>query len=125
MSNSLRDQPVGAEGFVTVAPSEAARPSRIKRVEVSGEPVILTRVDGEVCAFSAVCPHALGDLSGGAIYQGEIDCPVHGWRFDIRSGQAVWPEREVYKLTRHAVKEEGGMIKVKLTRRPGFRPRPD
>ncbi len=116
-------QQTDAEGYFAVAPSEAARPSRIKRVEINGEPVILTRIEGELCAFSAVCPHSLGDLSGGTIYNGEIDCPVHGWRFDIRSGQAVWPEKEVYKLTRHAVKEEGGLIKIKLTRRPGFRPK--
>ena len=116
-------QQTGAEGYFTVAPSEAAKPSRIKQVEINGEPVILTRIEGELCAFSSVCPHSLGDLSGGTIYNGEIDCPVHGWRFDIRSGQAVWPEKEVYKLTRHAVKEEGGLIKVKLTPRPGFRPK--
>lgn len=123
MNNFSQEQQADAEGYFAVAPSEAARPSRIKRVEINGEPVILTRIEGELCAFSSVCPHSLGDLSGGTIYKGEIDCPVHGWRFDIRSGQAVWPEKEVYKLTRHAVKEEGGLIKVKPRPRPGFRPK--
>ncbi|MBI3241217.1 MAG: Rieske (2Fe-2S) protein [Chloroflexi bacterium] len=118
-------QQTDADGFFTVAPSEAAKPGRIKRIEVASEPVILTRLEGELCAFSAVCPHSLGDLSGGTIYKGEIDCPVHGWRFDIRSGEAVWPEKEAYRLTRHDVKEEGGLIKVKLKRRPGFRPKLD
>lgn len=125
MNRFSREPGADAEGYFAVAPSEAARPSRIKRVEINGEPVILTRVEGELCAFSSVCPHSLGDLSGGTIFNGEIDCPVHGWRFDIRSGQAVWPEKEVYKLTRHVAKEEGGLIKVKLTPRPGFQPRRD
>jgi UDP-MurNAc hydroxylase len=33
------------------------------------------------------CPHALGDLSKGEEVDGHIVCPLHGWKFDIKTGQ--------------------------------------
>jgi len=94
-----------AGSFFTTLPSVAVKASRITLVEVGGQRVVLTRVEGELCAFDATCPHALGNLGGGLIHNGEIECPVHGWRFNIRTGWAVWPEKEKLKLTRHTTKE--------------------
>ena len=33
------------------------------------------------------CPHALGDLSKGEIKDGHVVCPLHGWEFNIKTGQ--------------------------------------
>src|SRR6478609_2788919 len=44
--------------------------------------VVRLRPGGEVSAFPARCPHRLVPLTGGAVVEGRLQCPAHGWRFD-------------------------------------------
>ena len=41
---------------------------------------------GELLAHAADCPHWQGPLDEGAIDDGCVTCPWHGYRFDVRSG---------------------------------------
>jgi len=50
---------------------------------VGAQPVAVSRVRGEVCRLSAVCPHLGGILSWNAAER-SWDCPLHGSRFDHR-----------------------------------------
>jgi naphthalene 1,2-dioxygenase system ferredoxin subunit len=90
------------------------RANRLVLVEVGLERIVLTRLDGQVCAFNALCPHQLGNLDRGFLNNGEIECPVHGWRFNIRNGQSVYPEDDGLRLRRYPVKDENGMLYVSL-----------
>ncbi|MCI0395465.1 MAG: Rieske (2Fe-2S) protein [Chloroflexi bacterium] len=103
-----------ADGFVVAAPADAIRTDQITAVEIAGRPLILTRWQGRVYAFSARCPHAAGDLSQGTLYRGRIDCPGHGYRFDVATGRVLWPADEICRLKQYSVKEEDGVIKVKV-----------
>ncbi len=51
-----------------------------------GVPVRLVEVDGEWCAFKARCPHSFGPLDDAPVVNGVIQCPWHGYRFDVRTG---------------------------------------
>jgi nitrite reductase/ring-hydroxylating ferredoxin subunit len=53
---------------------------------VAGAPVRVERMDGELVAFSAVCPHWLGPLDTAPVHEGKVRCPWHGYAFDVRSG---------------------------------------
>jgi phenylpropionate dioxygenase-like ring-hydroxylating dioxygenase large terminal subunit len=44
--------------------------------------VVRLRPGGEVCGFPARCPHRLVPLAAGAVSEGRLRCPAHGWRFD-------------------------------------------
>ena len=44
--------------------------------------VVRLRPGGEVSAFPARCPHRLVPLAAGAVVDGRLACPAHGWRFD-------------------------------------------
>jgi nitrite reductase/ring-hydroxylating ferredoxin subunit len=101
-------------GFFTVAPADAIRPEEMTVVTLNGRRLILTRWQGQVYAFSSVCPHAAADLAQGTVFKGQVQCPDHGYCFDIRSGRPTWPEDEVCHLKRYMVKEEDGLVKVKL-----------
>lgn len=103
------------DDFIGTVPSGTVRPNRITLVEVENQRVILTRIDRELCAFNALCPHQLGNLASGKIINGEIECPVHNWRFNIRTGKSIYPEDDGLRLRRYDAKEENGMVKV----RPG------
>jgi|SRR5262245_32073498 len=54
-----------------------------------GSHVVLFRDgNGTARALGARCPHRGADLASGAVVEGCIQCPFHGWRFD-GSGQCV------------------------------------
>jgi nitrite reductase/ring-hydroxylating ferredoxin subunit len=44
---------------------------------------------GKLIAFSARCAHLMGPLGEGRIEGGVVECPWHGYRFDIHSGECV------------------------------------
>lgn len=49
--------------------------------------IALIRVGDEVFAVDDACPHRGGPLSEGDVEDGAIACPIHGWAFELRSGQ--------------------------------------
>jgi nitrite reductase/ring-hydroxylating ferredoxin subunit/uncharacterized membrane protein len=56
-------------------------------VDVEGRQVFLHRGNGEIHALDNVCSHAGGLLSRGDIDGCIVTCPLHGSRFDLRSGR--------------------------------------
>lgn len=84
-------------------------------LKIEGQPLILTRWQGQIYAISGYCPHAAADLTRGEIYRGRVDCPEHGWRFDLQTGRTLYPPDEACRLKRYKVKEEEGIVKVKLS----------
>jgi 3-phenylpropionate/trans-cinnamate dioxygenase ferredoxin component len=55
-------------------------------VDVDGVPVAIVRSEGEVFAIHDVCSHAEVALSEGDVEDGEVECWLHGSRFDLRTG---------------------------------------
>lgn len=49
--------------------------------------VVVVRTDEGISAFPDVCPHAHWKLSAGEIVNGAIECPGHGWEFELRTGR--------------------------------------
>jgi naphthalene 1,2-dioxygenase ferredoxin component len=58
-------------------------------LNVEGHRVALYVVDDAVYATSNICTHQFALLSDGYQEGGEIECPLHQGRFDIRSGKAL------------------------------------
>ena len=60
----------------------------VKKIILGDKNITLVRVAAEFYAFQGYCPHR-----GAPLYQGylnntnEIICPLHQYRFDIRSGE--------------------------------------
>ena len=40
-------------------------------------------------ALAATCPHRGGPLGDGLVADSCVTCPLHGWRFDLRTGDAL------------------------------------
>lgn len=72
---------------VRVASSQDIREGELYPAKVEGQSVLLSRVDGKVCAFSARCPHIGFPLNRGKVVNGTVQCPWHGSRFDLRTGK--------------------------------------
>ena len=70
-----------------VATSADVREGQLHSVQLAGKTLLLTRVQGQVSAFSSKCPHVGLSLAKGAVVDGTVQCPFHGSRFDLRNGQ--------------------------------------
>jgi 3-phenylpropionate/trans-cinnamate dioxygenase ferredoxin subunit len=62
---------------------------QVIQVKVDGEEVALAKVQGEFLATSDVCSHEYVLLSGGWLEGEEIECPEHGSRFNMRTGEVA------------------------------------
>ena len=62
-------------------------PGTAKVYEVGDRAVAVCNVGGELYAVDDVCTHDEGSLDQGDLEGFEIECPRHGARFDVRSGE--------------------------------------
>jgi 3-phenylpropionate/trans-cinnamate dioxygenase ferredoxin subunit len=62
-----------------------------KCVEVGGRRYALFKVNGNVYCLDNTCTHLGGPLCEGRLSGFVVQCPWHGSRFDVRSGQVVGP----------------------------------
>ncbi len=51
-----------------------------------GRPLALFRLEDGIYALDDVCSHEYSRLSEGEVWEGQVYCPKHGSRFDIRTG---------------------------------------
>ena len=90
-------------------------PGAMTCVEVAGKRVLIANVDGEILATDDICTHEDASLSSGSLKGHLVRCPLHGSRFDLRTG-APLEEPAEEPLVRHAVRIEGDHILVTLTK---------
>lgn len=96
----------------TVCRANELLPGRRKLVIVNGEEIALFNIDGAVFAINNRCPHRKGPLIRGYIdSEGGIKCPMHGWRFDLRTGQSRRPAQ----ATTYRTKIEDGTVYLALS----------
>lgn len=62
---------------------------RLMYVEVGEEPVCLANVDGEFFAVCDMCTHQDASLSDGELVGDELECPLHGGAFNVKTGEPV------------------------------------
>jgi nitrite reductase/ring-hydroxylating ferredoxin subunit len=60
-------------------------------VTAAGREIALFNVDGVVYAINNRCPHKSGPLIRGYIDGCGIKCPMHGWRYDLATGESERP----------------------------------
>jgi 3-phenylpropionate/trans-cinnamate dioxygenase ferredoxin subunit len=99
-------------------------PGSVKRAEAGGRVLVLVNVDGIVYALDGICPHQGGPLYEGDIWQGQLECPWHHFRYDPRTGVNTFPanvypldlpglQSQLGSLHRFPVRVEGGKILVR------------
>jgi 3-phenylpropionate/trans-cinnamate dioxygenase ferredoxin subunit len=82
---------MAATEFVTVATTEDIPSGDRIVVELGRNWVAIFNVDGKYYAIEDVCPHDDGPLAEGELVGCVIECPRHGAKFDIRTGQVLAP----------------------------------
>ncbi|MGD8778374.1 MAG: Rieske 2Fe-2S domain-containing protein [Ignavibacteria bacterium] len=74
-------------GFFKVCKVDELKEGEGKRFLVDDVDVAVFKVDGKIYALSNICPHQKTALMyDGYIENGKVGCPVHGWEFDLETG---------------------------------------
>lgn len=94
------------QDFIKVASTDELQPGAMKLVEVADERILLVNHEGRLYAWTEECTHAGGSLSEGDLNGNEVECPLHGSRFDVTTGEVTeGPADEA--LGRYAVRVSG------------------
>jgi len=75
--------------LVAVAHVEDLPEGKVKVVEACGKRLALCNDAGTFYAIDDECTHDRGPLDQGELVGHEIECPRHGGRFDVRTGEAT------------------------------------
>ena len=82
-------------------------------VDLDGTRIVLARIGDAVYACGEACTHRGGPLSQGKLAGTRLACPWHGWMYDVRTGQCLFPGRGASVPT-YRVRVEAGAIFVEL-----------
>lgn len=85
--------------------------SRVIRTDTMDVAVFRTR-DDRVFALRDACPHKGGPLSQGIVHGTSVTCPLHNWKIDLASGQALDPDEGCTNV--FATKVENGRVYLAL-----------
>jgi nitrite reductase/ring-hydroxylating ferredoxin subunit/uncharacterized membrane protein len=103
----------GPDAFVPVLSEDELAQGDLRRVEVEGVGVLLSRSSaGEVCAIAATCNHFSGPLEEGEREGDTVICPWHNSRYDLCSGQVI-DGPAVFPQSRYETRVRDGKIEVK------------
>ena len=101
--------------FVKVGSACDLTPGSAKVFQVGDREVAVCNVDGQLYAIDDICSHDFGSLDQGELEGYEIECPRHGARFDVRTGE-VTEEPAVLPIDTFKVRVEGTDIEVDVDR---------
>lgn len=95
----------------------------LNKIPVLGSRLIKTRdqsiavfrgSDDSVFAIRDACPHKGGPLSQGIMHGHTVTCPLHNWKIDLASGNALAPDEGCSNV--FPVKVEGGKVYLQLVK---------
>lgn len=69
--------------------------------------------DGEFFAIEVACKHQNWDLTTGRVDGMIAECPRHGWRYDLSTGECL--NHDSTPLRKYGLRVEGDDIYVSLT----------
>lgn len=75
--------------WVQVSTINAVADGGYERFEFDEVDVLIFREGNDVFAIEDLCTHDGAELCGGLYMNGEIECPRHGARFCVKTGQAL------------------------------------
>ncbi|HEV7662744.1 MAG TPA: non-heme iron oxygenase ferredoxin subunit [Chloroflexota bacterium] len=86
-------------------------PERVAVFAVGDHEVAVCNVGGEFYAIDDLCTHDFGPLDQGQLDDGQIECPRHGARFDVRTGAAT--QMPAFQpVATHDVRVDGDTVQV-------------
>ncbi len=83
---------------------------KVHKAKVGKKEFALVRLDGGIYCLDGVCTHEGGPLGEGTLDHGELVCPWHEGRYDVKTGAAN-PETDwVTDVKSYKTKVEAGYV---------------
>jgi 3-phenylpropionate/trans-cinnamate dioxygenase ferredoxin subunit len=103
--------------FHPLADAAEIPPGACKPFSVGGLRILIANLSDGLHAVENRCSHANSPLDARRIYRGgQVACPIHGARFDLRTGAAKSPPA-FSPLVTFPVRVRNGRIEVALPKR--------
>jgi NAD(P)H-dependent nitrite reductase small subunit len=99
--------------YVAVAKTSEIPDQSAKCVQAEGRKIALFNVGGKFYALEDDCPHEHAPLSDGDIDGGEVECPWHGSRFNLKTGKVTMDPAEE-DVRSYPVRVAGDSIEVEM-----------
>jgi len=99
--------------WVTVAQKSAMKKGEVLGVTTQGKEIAIYDLEGTLYATENTCTHAYAYLSDGWLDGDTIECPLHGGRFEIKTGKGLGPPIDC-DIKTFPVRLQGEDIQVKL-----------
>ena len=109
----------GPEDETLVGETWELEPGSMRRVEIPGHvPLALVRLGDEFFVVDDTCTHGEASLCDGAIVDGELECPFHAGRFDVRTGEArLFPCTEPLRVYPVRIEDEKIYVALRQEKR--------
>jgi nitrite reductase/ring-hydroxylating ferredoxin subunit len=75
--------------WVKIANKNEIREGNGKEVHVNGQRIALFLSNNKYYAIEALCRHQDGSLAPGKIEGEVVECPLHFWHYNIRTGELL------------------------------------
>lgn len=85
--------------------------SRVVKTDTMNIAVFRTAKD-QVFAIKDACPHRQGPLSQGIVHDTSVTCPLHNWKIDLASGEALGPDEGCTNV--FPARVENGTVYIRL-----------
>lgn len=99
--------------MIRIASTSDLEPGQCMYVVVDGIELAVARVGEEFFVLDNTCPHQGAPLGDGWLDGHSLTCPLHGWQFDVRTGEM--PGSPKIKVKRYPVRVEGDAIFADLS----------
>ena len=104
-----------AHEFVDVAGLDEVPKNAMKKVQLFGQNIIVANTGKEIVAFAQKCPHTSGPLDKGILRGRNVACPLHGYIWNVCSGEPIEPpDEDILPRYRVKIDADGGRIFVAL-----------
>lgn len=77
-----------------------------------GDIAVFRNANDEVFALKDSCPHKQGPLSQGIVHDKTVTCPLHNWRIELDTGEAIAPDEGC--TGKYDIKMEGSTVFIKM-----------
>lgn len=95
--------------FFKAARMAELSPGTMKQVTIGPRRILLANIGGRFYAVDDTCTHEDASLSHGALRGEWVKCPLHGSRFNVRTGEVV-EEPAAEKLATYPVRIEADEV---------------
>jgi anthranilate 1,2-dioxygenase ferredoxin component len=113
---------MSSSNFRPVIPAGDLPEGQAITVSIEGRDVLVSHGESGIFAMDDLCPHNGSRLGTGKIRKDTVSCPMHGARFDLRTGECLAKALGCQSIVTHHVRIADGQIEIALSDLPVQQP---